>query len=99
MKPMKPAQASVTRKRGLAGSRFDFLAEAIHKNPQIFQFIAVVRAPYGLQQFPVSDGLIRPGDKIGQQIEFLGREASRAAAHADLPRRKVDFYPLQFELL
>ena len=43
---------------GLGRIGFDLLAKAVDKDPQIFQFVAIVRAPNRLQQFAMGHGLV-----------------------------------------
>ena len=49
---------------GLGGIGFDLLTEAVDKNPQIFQFVAIVRAPNSLQQLAMSNCLVGPYEEV-----------------------------------
>src|SRR5262245_19735134 len=72
------------QKRG-AGRRFlDLLAKLVDENAQVIDLIAVVGPPHGLQELPVRQHLVRVGDEVPQQLEFLWREAEAASARRDL---------------
>jgi len=68
-----PTQGSVNRYLGFDGNRLDLLAQLIDHYAQVFDFIAVIRAPDGLQQLSMGDRPIRVIEEILEQVELFRR--------------------------
>ena len=64
----------------------DFLPELIHRYPQIFRLIAVIRPPNSLQQTAVRKRLPLIGHQMPKQLEFFRRQMNRFR-HATITER------------
>src|SRR5262245_32384629 len=54
--------------------RFDLLAQVYHNYPKIIDLVAIVRPPYGLQEFSMRNCMICMLCQVPKDVEFLWRE-------------------------
>lgn len=68
----------------IAGIALDFLSYLIHEHVYIFDFIAIVRPPHGLEQFSVRNRHVRVSRQVIKEIEFLRPKPDILAANGDM---------------
>src|SRR5215469_9964426 len=71
--------------------RFDFFAQLIDEDTQVFHLLAVVGTPNRLQKAPMRQGLPLMHNQMTKQLEFLWRKAYRLAFYQDQAFLEVDF--------
>src|SRR5580698_9283602 len=69
----------------------DLLPHLIHEYAQILRFVAIIRAPYGLQQFAVGHRFAGMHYQIAEQLELLRRQPYVPALGAYVTSFEVDF--------
>src|SRR5579862_4874744 len=62
----------------------DLLAQAVHKDSQVFELVSVIRPPNRLQELAMRNGLVGARQQVGEQIELPGRQPGGAAVHGRL---------------
>jgi len=68
---------------------FDFFAELVDYDAEIFGFVAVFGTPDGLQETTVGDGFALLSDEMLEDFEFLGREMDFGTGHGDAALFKI----------
>ena len=84
-------RGSVAMNTGLLPGGLDLLAQLIDEDPQIFDLIAILRSPDGLQEALVRYGFVGLGNQIAQNIEFGGCEPHCIAVRHDLAIGEIHF--------
>ena len=74
----------------MLGVGFDFLAELVDEDAEVFGLVAVVRTPDSLQQAAVGLGFSSVGDELPKQLEFLGRQLYGSAFYGDRAFFEID---------
>src|ERR1035441_10847507 len=82
------------KKQRLRRILFDLFSQPIDENTEVFQLVPIIRPPYGLKQFAMSNGLIRSSKEICEQTELPCGDARSPPKQTDFPGRQVDIDPL-----
>ena len=67
-----------------------FAAKLLDEDTQIFDLIAVIGPPDGLQQFAMRDGLVGMGDEVAEQFELFWCEADCFPFYCEAARSEID---------
>src|SRR5438093_4738908 len=70
---------------------FDLFSKVGDEDTQVVGLIAIVRAPYRLEQLSMRNRFPALGDEISEKIEFLRCEAYVLLAGSNLARFEIDF--------